>query len=227
MTGLVRKATLLSLCGLLVAGVAMAGVPSSGTSTIPACIGLVGTNGTITDGSKLVTVTVRDIANNAVANSVVKIDFSGCVDIKIGNQASQLFAGLTVNCTNKTISATTNATGVALFRLVGSATNPTGGNLPKSLSGCASISADNQPLGTVTVNAYNEDNSTGGGPGSGVGGNDLASWKGDFFTAGNPYFGRSDFDCNLAIGGNDLSVWLGVFFAPGAPSDRGAVANCP
>jgi len=229
MTGLVRKATLLTLCGLLVAGAAMAGVPSSATSSKPACINLVGTNGTVTDPAGQFTVTVRDVANNAVANSQVKIDFSGCVDINIGTQASQLFAGLTVNCTNKTITAVSNATGIATFRIVGSAKNPTGGVLPKSLSGCASISADNQPLGTMTIGAFNEDGSIDSPPGSGTGvaGNDLSAWKGDFFTAGNPYYGRSDFDCNGAVGGNDLSVWLTVFFAAGAPSGRGASAQCP
>ena len=35
MTGLVRKATLLSVCGLLIASAAVAGVPSGATSSLP------------------------------------------------------------------------------------------------------------------------------------------------------------------------------------------------
>ena len=44
MTGLIRKATLMTLCGCVVAGAAMAGIPSASTSTVPTCIKLVGRN---------------------------------------------------------------------------------------------------------------------------------------------------------------------------------------
>ena len=74
MTGLVRKAAVLAACGVLFgAAVAFAGVPSPINSTIPARINLVGHSiGTgQPDGAQLfstVTVTVRDLGNNVIAN---------------------------------------------------------------------------------------------------------------------------------------------------------------
>ena len=224
MTGLVSKATLLTVFGLVLAGAALAGQPNASTSSKPACIGLTGSKTGVADPKGQFTITVRDVANNTIANSNVKIDFSNCVDMHLGTTqpGGPGVSAMTVSCATHSISALTNASGVVTFRIIGSAQNPTGGVLPKSLSGCASVSADNFALGTVTVNAYNEDGSTG--VGTGVGGNDLSAWLGDFFTAGNPYFGRSDFDCSGAVGGNDLSVWLTLFFAHG--SDDGATAQC-
>ena len=49
MTGLVRKASLLTAAGLLIASAAMAGVPSPGNSTFPACITLVGNTALVPD----------------------------------------------------------------------------------------------------------------------------------------------------------------------------------
>ncbi|HTO91529.1 MAG TPA: hypothetical protein VMJ70_10400, partial [Candidatus Sulfotelmatobacter sp.] len=63
MTGLVRKATFLVACGVLVASAAMASVPSPANSTVPTCINLVGTNGTSADPAGAFTVTVKDLAN--------------------------------------------------------------------------------------------------------------------------------------------------------------------
>ncbi len=101
MTGLVRKAILLSVCGLLFAGAAFASVPSATNSTLPAGVKLVGTPAGVADPSGQFTVTVRDLANNLIANSAVVIDVSGCTpDIKIqstqpfGTDVRGLHAGL-------------------------------------------------------------------------------------------------------------------------------------
>jgi hypothetical protein len=197
---------------------------SGGPSTIPSCIWLVGLDTSFhTDPIGACTVAYRDMANNPIPDADVRIDFSNCVDLMLAPQSDQTWPGMTIDCTGRAAHAFTNASGVASFSIVGAANNPTGGTLPKSTIGCASITADNQPLGLANVSAFNEDGTAG--PGKGVGGNDASAWKGDFFTAGNPYFGRSDFDCNNSIGGNDLSVWLGVYFA--AHSLNGPAGYCP
>src|SRR5262252_1224345 len=100
MTGLVRKATLLTAAGLLAASAAMAGVPSAANSTTPACISLVGSLSGVPDGAGQFTVTVRDLANNPLNGASVVIDLSGCADLNICND--QLDANALVNCGAKT-----------------------------------------------------------------------------------------------------------------------------
>ncbi len=218
MTGLVRKATLLTVCGLFVAGAAMAGVPSPANSSKPACIAVVGTTTGVVDPAGQFTVTVKDLANNPIQNSQVVIDFSSeyaVPDVRIGS--TQPFAGLTVDCTAKTVRALTNASGVVTFRIVGGAQNS--GNSPGVGAGGAKVFADGVLLGSVTVEAFDQDGV------SGVGANDLSAWLGDKFATGAPYYGRSDYDCNASVGANDLSVWLAVKFAAG--SSASAAAYCP
>ena len=196
----------------------------NGNSTKPACIALVGLGlSGAADPVGAFTVTVRDNANNPCPGSEVRIDFTDCVDLRIAPQSDQPYPGMIVDCTGHSVRATADGNGVSRFCIVGAATNPSGAALPRSLTGCARATADDLPLGTCTVQAFNEDGSTG--LAAGVGGNDLSAWKGDFFTAGNPYYGRSDFDCNGAIGGNDLAVLLTVFFAQGSVS--GPSGYCP
>jgi len=224
MTGLVRKATLLVLCGVLFAVAANAGVPSASNSIKPSCIALVGSKSGTTDPVGQFTVTVKDLANNVIANSTVVVDFTQeyggnpvtlTPDCRIGN--SQPAGTQTVDCTAHTVRSTTNVSGVATFNIIGGAQNA--GNSPGRGAGGAKVFADGVLLGTVTVEAFDEDGL------GGVAGNDLSAWLGDKFASGAPYFGRSDFDCNGAIGGNDLSVWLGVKFATNSTSS--AAVYCP
>jgi len=199
-------------------------VLGNGTSSKPGCIALVGLGlSGAADPVGAFTVTVRDNANNGCPGSDVRIDFTDCVDLRIAPPSDQPYPGMIVDCTGHSVRVITDVNGVSRFCIVGAATNPSGGGMPKSLAGCARATADDQPLGTCTVQAFNEDGSTG--LAAGVGGNDLSAWKGDFFTAGNPYFGRSDFDCNGLIGGNDLAVFLTVFFGQGSVS--GPSGYCP
>src|SRR5437016_7499658 len=107
MTGLVRKASLLTAAGLLIASAAMAGVPSPGNSTFPACITLVGNTALVPDPVGQFTVVVRDLGNNPLNNASVVIDLSACHDLLICND--QLDAGATVVCTAKTTRKFTNA----------------------------------------------------------------------------------------------------------------------
>jgi len=214
MTGLVRKATLLSAAGmLLIASAAMAGVPSAANSTTPACITLVGSLAGVPDAAAgQFTVTVRDLANNPLNGASVVCDFSGCLDIAICND--QLDANATVNCGAKTTRKFTDALGHVTFTILGGSNGA--GNASTLLNG-GKIFANGTLIQQPTVAAYDLDG------GSGVGANDLSAWLTDFGT-GNPY-GRSDYDCSGGIGANDLSFWLTEFGA--GTSSASCTVACP
>jgi hypothetical protein len=220
MTGLVRKATLLTLSGVLAASAAMANVPSSANSTIgysfcssPTQCGiyLTGSKSGVADPAGQFAITVRDLANNLIANSTVVVDFSQCVRYRASN--AQLFAGLTVDNLGRTVRAQTNGSGVATFRIIGGgcvvapAGNTAGGS---AVSGaCARIFADGVLLGSVKT-AYPDMDGV-----SGVGGNDLAAVAGDVFgypgDAANVQ--RSDYDFSGALNGNDLAKFSSLLFS--------------
>jgi len=220
MTGLVRKATLLTLSGVLAASAAMAGVPSSANSTIgysfcssPTQCGiyLVGSKTGTADPAGQFAITVRDLANNLIANSTVVVDFAQCVRYRASN--AQLFAGLTVDNIGRTVRAQTNGSGVATFRIIGGGCNvPPGGNTVggSPISGsCARIFADGVLLGTVKTATPDEDGV------AGVGGNDLAALSGDVvgYPGDAANVQRSDFDFNAVLNGNDLAKFSALLFA--------------
>ncbi len=213
MTGLVRKATLLTVAGLLVASAAMAGVPSAGNSTTPACVTLVGQLAGVPDAAAgQFTVIVRDLANNPLNNASVVVDFSGCTDLSICDD--QLDANATVNCAAKTTRKFTDITGSVTFTILGGSN---GAGNATTLQNGGRIYANGTLIGSPTVPAYDLDGA------SGVGANDLSAWLTDFGT-GQPY-GRSDFDCSGGVGANDLSLWL-TQFGNGTSAASCAVA-CP
>src|SRR5262249_40088438 len=118
MTGLVRKATLLTAAGLLIASAAMAGIPSPGNSTLPTCITLVGSLAGVPDNAAGgFTVVLRDLANNPLNGASVVIDISGCTDLSICDD--QLDAGALVNCGAKTTRKFTNGAGSVSFTVLG------------------------------------------------------------------------------------------------------------
>ena len=167
MTGLVRKATLLTVCGLMLAGAAMAGQPSPGNSTLAPQVhtydGFTSTspqdggNGiqTHTDFCSTTPFTIRDGNNLAVPNALVVIDLSGCAAGAIKLCTNQDDAGITIDCTAKTASKSADPSGVVVFNLraTGSAGNA-------SLPVCAAIYANGFPMGTITlaVHRYDLDN---------------------------------------------------------------------
>lgn len=180
MTGLVRRATLLTAVGLLAAGAAMAGVPTAGNSTLgdPLII-LRAYNGspaaTAVEQALPKTITVRDAANNPVPNSVVVINFSLCTpDIKIGSTQP---AGFFVNCAAKTVSGVTDAAGVVVFRIVG-ASNTTSSANAGAPEGCASITADGVALGTMSVGTTDLNGARGLVGDAGYNGQDTAQYLG-------------------------------------------------
>jgi len=213
MTGLVRKATLLTAAGLLVASVAMAGVPSPGNSTTPGCITLVGSLAGVPDAAAgQFSVVVRDLANNPLNGASVVIDLSNAADLAICDD--QLDANALVNCAAKTTRKFTDITGTVTFTVLGGSN---GAGNASSLLNKGRIYANGVLIASPTVAAYDLDGS------SGVGANDLSAWLTDFGT-GNPY-GRSDYDCSNTVGANDLSFWLTEFGA--GTSAASCAVSCP
>jgi len=207
---MIRKAMLLSVCGVMFAVAAFASVPSSTTSTIPAGIRLVSTLAGVADAYGQFTVTVRDIGGNIIPNSSVVIDMTANTpDIKF--QSTQPYAGLTVDCPTKTVRALTDAGGVATFRIVGRSTPGTAAGFQ-----LGKIYADGVLLGNRTIAALDIDGA------SGTGANDLSLWLTDYSVLA-PY-GRSDYDFSNALGANDLSQWL-TGYSGGA--NVSSSPNCP
>jgi hypothetical protein len=221
MTGLVRKAAMLAACGVVFgAAVAFAGVPSPTFSTIPERINLVGADaGTSTADAgplyALVTVTVRDLGANPIANSSVVLDFSGDVsDTRVGDALSQLYPGVVANCGTFGVSSLTDALGVATFVVMGGGKNPTG---VAHAAGAGKVYADGVLLGSINVGMYDLNGQ------DGVTLADLSLWSADYFSAANP--DRANYDQVGGVDLLDLSVWGGTYFAGG--SNVSSAAYCP
>ncbi len=207
---MIRKAMLLSVCGLLFAGAALASVPSSTNSTLPAGIRLVSTLAGVPAAYGTFTVTVRDIVGNVIPSSSVVIDVSACTpDIKI--QSTQPYAGLTVDCATKTVRALTDGSGIATFDIVGRSTSGAAATFLKG-----KIYADGVLLGSRTIAALDIDGA------NGTGANDLSLWLSDYSVPQT--YGRSDYDFSGALGANDLSQWL-TGYSGGA--NVSSSPNCP
>jgi hypothetical protein len=212
MTGLVRKATLLTAAGLLAASAAMAGVPSAANSTTPSCVPLVGSSAGVPDAFGTFTVIVRDLANNPLSGASVVVDLSGCSELALCND--QLDANALVTCLSKTTRKFTDGLGSVQFIVLGGGN----GSPAATLLGGGKIFANGTLIASPTVNAYDE-NGIGG-----LGAADLSAFLGDF-ASGNPY-GRSDFDCSNALGAADLSKWL-TLFAGGTSTSSCIGVVCP
>jgi hypothetical protein len=215
MTGLVRKAMLLTAAGCLVASVAAAGVPSAANSTVPGGIRLVGSKAGVPDPHGTFSIVVRDLANNPLNGASVVIDLSGCGDLNLCSE--QLDAGATVTCPAKTTRKFTDISGTVTFTVLGSSHG-----LASELQGAGRIYANGTLIGSPTVAAFDLDGA------SGVGINDLSRWLIDFGTSGNPPFGRSDLDLGGTVGINDLSRWLQEFgFGTSLTSCPNIGTDCP
>jgi hypothetical protein len=217
MTGLIRKATLFAVCGLLAASAAFASVPSPDNSSCPPCIYLVGDDGAGTiDGDGEFCVTVRDLANVPINNSLVVVDFALCSGVVLCDNNE---SGATVDCGTQTVRDFTSAGGVVCFRIKGHGTN-SGDVGPYTPANCVRIFADGVQLCTPSVGLFDQD-------GGGVASPDLSAWGGDFFqvNAGPGPYNRSDYDCDGDVDSADLSIWGGVFFDLNLNGT--SVNNCP
>jgi hypothetical protein len=234
MTGLVRKATFLSVCGLLIAGSAMAFVPSPVTSTVPCGINLVGWNSTVADPTGNFTIVVKDIAGNVVPNSPIIVDFTACCnDIRVAG--TQHSGSLTLDGTKKKVLGTTNGSGVLTMSIMGMAAAlrpaPTNARGAGVNNGCADLYASGQLLtpNHIQVGTFDEDGAAGG---LGVTGADFSVFLGDWLPG--IYYQRGDYNygvtCSQSPGitGADFSVFLGVWLGPGSSSLNVApTATCP
>ncbi len=176
MTGLIRKATLMSILGLLVAQAAMAGVPSASNSfTTQTCVlssdnclsnaknVYVGGNGGGPGPGLRATafgppdvmfefkVTLIDGGGvSPVVNYPVVVDFTACHQLVLGNTAAQTFGGITIDCSGHTATAyTASPSGTATFRLVGASAFavPLLSDPAESSAGCAIIKVDGNQIG--------------------------------------------------------------------------------
>lgn len=219
MTGLVRKATLIGVCGLLAATTAFANAPSPGNSDLPAWISLVGSSAGIPTpnhpglggNDPNVTVVVRDFTNNPLAGQTVEFDFSTCLDARV---CDAVVAGAgTPSCavSHGKVTATTNAAGTVSLTIIGGANNtgPVGGVSAAGESGpCVTVRAGSTVLGTVSFDAYDQ-NLAGG-----FTGGDASLVNGDVLLAAN-YRTRSDHNRSGTLTGSDFSIEQGVVLLQG------------
>jgi hypothetical protein len=229
MTGLVRKATLLAACGLVVAGAAMAGIPNAANSQKP-CVLLmdlsnsnnnVGINPAICNQAAL-KVIVRDALNNPVAGSDVVLDFSTCGANPgpIMLATTQVDPAVTTACAGRTVLKTTNALGEVCFSTLGATnvTDPSGAHAfytglaarnlgPSTGVVCCKLYASGQLLGTqlVIVNKYDL---TADGNVTGADGSFHLAAQGFQLTGAANYRTFADYNCDGTINAGDGSLHL-------------------
>lgn len=218
MTGLVRKATLLCVGGVLLAGAAMAGVPSPANSQAP-CIVLmdmdnstnsIGVNPGVC-GQPALKVIVRDANNNPVAGSAVVVDFSTCNVTNVKLADTQADPAVTVACTGKTATKSANGLGEVCFSLIGGTNVNVPGGTPTRNWGpnvtylCAKIFADGVLLATkaVAINRYDMD--ANGVVDAGDGSYHLQA-QGEDLSANYRTFG--DYNCDGFVDAGDGSLHL-------------------
>jgi len=217
MTGVIRKATILVALGLVAASAAMAGIPDAAHCTVPTYIKVVGTNAGTPDTRGTFTITVRDIGNIPVSGSVVTLNFNACSDMKLCNGVSG------ASCAPSFVTATTNASGVATFTVVG-------GGLAGSVAGlstaCVEIRASGYLLGNAYANVYDLNGAVAGAGKNGVLISDMPLWSIDWAGGSGSYKARADYNQNGAVGINDLPIWAVLWGANGSVSGCSAT-YCP
>ena len=240
MTGLVRKATLLSVCGLLIAGTAMAFVPSPVTSSVPCGITLVGSNGARADAAGNFSITIKDVAGNVIPNTAIVVDFTACCnDIKVSGTQLQSTGNnvpfpLTLDGTKKKVLGTTDASGNMTLSIMGMAAAlrpaPTNARGAGVNNGCADLYANGQLLtpNHIQVATFDEDGAAGG---LGVTGADFSVMLGDWL--GGIYYQRADYNyavtCSQSPGvtGADFSLFLGAWLGGLESLNSAPTATCP
>src|SRR5436190_22046065 len=223
MTGLVRKATLLAVCGLLAASAALAHVPDPANSTCPGpCIKVVGHDGSVGDPLGAYTVTIRDFNNVPIENSSVVIDFSNC-DVQLC--VDQKDPNVIVDCVSQTVRKLTDVNGHASFRVIGKRRNTDCAVKPNP---CTEVFADGVFICALYSPAYELVNEAG----VGMSGNDLSTFLHLFLDCG-VYLTAIDYNCNSVQDGDDLSPFLAGFFGGGSvqncnpPKDPNLGPKCP
>jgi len=222
MTGLVRKAILITVGASLYAGAAMAITPSAANSTFQTTpIALVGKNAANTpaeDSFGNFSVTVRDAGNLPIAGATVTVNFNGCTPDIILSRI-QTFTGVSVLCNGArgVISGQTNALGVVSFRILGGADNNLG-NEPGNTTTCAELRANNVFFTNLAVAALDQTANL-----DGVLPGDLSVVIADI-NAGN-LSRRTDLNLDGVINPNDLATQISHVNAGRSVSNT--LALCP
>jgi hypothetical protein len=226
MTGLVRKATLLSAGAMiLVAATAMAGTPFPANCTVPCNIKLVGVDvGANEPGglSILATVTgpvnrvvVRDVNNNIVIGQDVTVDFTACATGPVRLATTQLQDGLiTSSCGLYTLSS--DGSGVCDFRIIGGADNVSGPVSAGENTACVDIRAGSTDLtpSNVTVAMFDHDYVAGVDP------TDLGRFFLDSLAPGNKE--RSNYDCAVPVPIDPTDLFFFFMATLGADQSTGS-----
>ena len=220
-----------TICGaiLLIAPLqSTAGVPSAVHCTLPSGIQLVGTSSGVPDVKGQAQVVVRDASSNPVANATVTIDFAPfelnaptCAGSDLHLCNTQPFGGNSIVCTSteKTVSAYTNASGVATFRIVGStAVSP--GNPPGVTQACARVRIGTYILGHLRVGAYDLNNS------GGVNSADQSLFLEVMFASPAGYRSRADYNGDGFCNSADYSKFISVMFGAGSNNSCQSGNNC-
>jgi len=189
MTGMVRKALTIAAGFAVVASVASAGVPDPRFSSAePIVVGDLSGN-PIAGGYDVV---VRDVNNAPLAGRTVSLDFSA-TPMRVCNVQN---AGTTFNCTAKTISRVTNASGAVNFAA----------RIAKfDNSNNVEVAADGVVLATIKGRSVDID---GAGASSGaVSLGDFVIFSANFNTAAQ----ETDFDQNGSTGLGDFVIFSAEF----------------
>ena len=177
-------------------------------SQVPCGIILVGSAGGIADPRGEFIIVLRDLAQNPVPDCEVTIDFRACrPDIRIA--ADQLHPGLRVECdaNGARILATSDANGIAVFRIVGAASAGPGGPVAAGFK-CATVYAGAANLGTINVAALDLNG------GGGVNPADLSLFLPDSFDG--DFEGRSDYNCSNTVNPTDMGILIQAALGAGS-----------
>ena len=205
----IRRTALLIACALLPAANAFAVLPAPQNAIVPCAIVLVGhdNGGTVTDPYGEFTVTMKDNLLMPMPGVTITVDFGNCCpDVKLSN--TQLGAGVSHAVNSSKVSAVTDNSGVATFRIEGA----TSGSLSPLTrrEGCALITAT--VFGSISILLTNGIDhptvlvatpdlaGTVGTPGVDI--TDLAVWLSDknaYVSSTANYRQRSDLDFHLPV----------------------------
>jgi hypothetical protein len=220
MTGLVRKAILLGVCGLLAASAALANVPDPATSTVPSFVYVVGmlnsgnpdVDGADGPGGISNIIIIKDFAGNPISGVTVSIELP--CDWKL---CQTVVAGQTVDCPTGTLSGLTDPAGRFVFKLVGAARDNAPvppGVYPAGIMCCGLNSTKVTVTGyagtfkTTTAIGFDQDGGTLGPGTNGVTGGDVfkvINLVGGVGLAGPAWYkGRGDLNADGAISAADI-----------------------
>jgi len=235
MTGLVRKATLLSAGGLLIAGAAMAGLPNQANCTLPAFYSLFndGTNLALNlgvPGPSSQLLVIRDESNNVVPNCEVVFDFDAAVvgaDGRLGVQANcpagisicnaqlnpWIGSGTATAGPGKKVTVNCNGLGQLFTTVLGTGPDVI---VPASRPNCVKIIAGGVNMGFFTLTSVNYNLNSGGNPGE-INFADVSSWLNPSYDGGSgtgTYHSWKDYSGDGVVTLFDLSLLLDAVLPP-------------